>query len=1561
MSPVLGTSPQGLKKNPSSFDAIGAFNSSQNENNSLALPLDVGVSIPANQRLVFMDANAAKPNVVKGMNTPATAPKENLGFWGQVFDKMEKAYNFATQAIVFGMTISDKNSPANTGTGFAPEKINAAWDASREISLGQALAYKNVNSSVGDIVRTVGNRLTNNGVDKFIEDHMIYAANDFDLFDKKQRKKAFETQAIGRINSLTIDVIGRFYIDPTIIGGKVYKTYKAGAYAVKGTKDLQAIMAGEKAGRKASRVKATFEGFLEQTDNMNASDLFRVKAIRESANPATFADLLAAANKIDDKVYRHTVKADIVHMAMGDAGAAERLMNADRLLAAKVGALQDELVSAKYLGEGVDKATGQMTFDLVNNGKDFDKVNELVREFEGTIDELHKKLSAEAILNPNIVPSVDRISRVRQYFSSSDDVFGRGQSLADLRAGGKFTDIRAGAASYGVRVLTGFFYKRPKGWIDFTDNQSAQTVDNLLSRVRGLSENQSNFYLTKIQSLENKIASAKTVKNFDADILKKMQDEAKALKKDYETSLFTVQKRDELFAKYTSAADPAARAAAYDEIEKEVFDIVARQFGYSTKDVNSAYALFSSGRAKAHNLIRERAYTGAIDPKTGAPVGAKLKPILGSEDLAYIVPLPLNETQLVKQLPVIDIDTMYKALSRHTRAHRFEKFGKVYRGETATAVRNVSGDIVDGLDSLIKFEVLARIGYPVRNVSEGFMRILATVGPMALLNGMTQGSRNLIANKFSGGKLDDIFKWSDEVKLAAHRDELKALRNVSDDPAAIDAQIDELQKMIDGEIPVKDKYGLGLREVDGVRYEDALGATPEQAQAILDKFIANGAKIVDAHFGDTSRKLSNALETNGDFVVINGTDANWADSYLRVVNRQVRNSKLTQQFLEGKTVDDVEKWLLSDKEGRKVMRLLAMGRDARAIAEANADNIDNLFPSWVSPELKAIAAKRQITAKDIEKYLGTDAQRYPSVNAAQIGAANGSSPAVRAYSNFLENFYHYLGEVPETNLVRHPLFVDLYRKRMDAAIRQAIDTYPGDVLPPEYVRKLEASARQWARAEMRRTLYDTSERVDSAHMLKYIFPFFGAFADVAEKWGKILIDDPSVIRKLETVYDSPDRAGMVEERDGLTYINLPGEWTKRLGIDRPIAIPKASLNLIFQGGSWWNPGAGWFVQFAASKLIKAVPALEQTALIKEILPYGPDGTGFSDLVLQNAALRKALAVFNPNDRMRANLTVLIAAEENHKYDVGLRDTVPTAAEINTRVLKTLAMEVATRATLPFATNTRSPYQFYIDEYHKLRQENPETAAEEFYNKYGDEYYVFTTSLSKNNTGIQATVEAEKRSKQLADLIAVQPELGWFIVGDSNIGEFSPSVYANQRERAVAPGSTTKFRERQDPYAAIKETNAEKGWIQYNKGMDFIESQRIARGLKSLQSKGAEDLKAARDEFIAGLSAENPDWAEVRGKIDTNKVNNFLKFATKLVEDDRLKDRPDIQAMRDYLVGREYIRKMLANRKSQSLDNIENADIKEAWDAFTGQLIDEKPAFNRIFTRMLENDDLRKGL
>jgi hypothetical protein len=69
----------------------------------------------------------------------------------------------------------------------------------------------------------------------------------------------------------------------------------------------------------------------------------------------------------------------------------------------------------------------------------------------------------------------------------------------------------------------------------------------------------------------------------------------------------------------------------------------------------------------------------------------------------------------------------------------------------------------------------------------------------------------------------------------------------------------------------------------------------------------------------------------------------------------------------------------------------------------------------------------------------------------------------------------------------------------------------------------------------------------------------------------------------------------------------------------------------------------------------------------------------------------------------------------------------------------------------------------------------------------------------------------------------------------------------------------------------------------------------------------------------------------------------------------------MKTMADYLKGRQYVVTLLSQRKSKNINNEENADLKELWSAFTGALIDRDVTFNRVYTRILENDTLLEGL
>lgn len=201
----------------------------------------------------------------------------------------------------------------------------------------------------------------------------------------------------------------------------------------------------------------------------------------------------------------------------------------------------------------------------------------------------------------------------------------------------------------------------------------------------------------------------------------------------------------------------------------------------------------------------------------------------------------------------------------------------------------------------------------------------------------------------------------------------------------------------------------------------------------------------------------------------------------------------------------------------------------------------------------------------------------------------------------------------------------------------------------------------------------------------------------------------------------------------------------------------------------------------------------------------------------------------------------------------------------------------------------------------MRQSNARTADEEFYKRYGEDYFAFALSVSKNNTGMPASIRAVKEGKKFKDLLAKYPDKGGIIVGpesDMN-GEWGPgeqAAYKYQMTHRVGPGSSEKFREKQDVREVVLDNQARQGWVEYRAVMNYLESERVRLGLNSMRESGGEDLQRMKMQFIEGLGKQNPAWFEAYGQRDENKTLIDLRELADIARDKRMlrnSDRTDL--------------------------------------------------------------------
>lgn len=218
------------EKNPTIFDATGAFNDFHNKGNkptSFALSLDVGRSIPK----VAISDFITKPLAAQQAVQNATGD-----FFGKIGSGLVKTFNFISQlgsytALVVGETKNLTPEMLEWKNFMSWDKIKEDfprfkrdWDKAGDVSPGRAFQAVTVGSWLNSAANTIG--IPDGANNKFFQDHIKFATNDFNIYSYNDREKAFRDQNFGKIASWSSDFMFQWFADPTIVAGKAIKTYK---------------------------------------------------------------------------------------------------------------------------------------------------------------------------------------------------------------------------------------------------------------------------------------------------------------------------------------------------------------------------------------------------------------------------------------------------------------------------------------------------------------------------------------------------------------------------------------------------------------------------------------------------------------------------------------------------------------------------------------------------------------------------------------------------------------------------------------------------------------------------------------------------------------------------------------------------------------------------------------------------------------------------------------------------------------------------------------------------------------------------------------------------------------------------------------------------------------------------------------------------------------------------------------------------------------------------------------------------------------------------------------
>jgi hypothetical protein len=1378
----------------------------------------------------------------------------------------------------------------------------------------------------------------------------------FNIYDPAQRDAAFKKSAWGKALSGGTDLVLQFFGDVTVVGAKVGKVVKASELGVGKLTNANAVAkAAEDITKAQYGVNNRFAKVLDDFTTNDSVYALNHPMVKSSSEPALLAHLLG------DSVDRDET-AMILRSALGDPAAMDelRLQRAyitDALEAArgdldtvtefKLFATPDGSGMLPFLNDNpaVIKAAQDNYSSLIASDKYFAKFMQ-IGEGGGTLT----RTTGKAL-------------------QGAEDFVAKARSI-------KFYDQAVGASKVDVYQPTPFHRlyqkvswlggERPAGLVDFNDADSYREIVATLDRV----------------------GPSDAIAGTPAKVRR--------------LGLLTQEQSNNLLNSYIGAATPEARFIATQNLEETVLRSLAAKHGIEEEAINTLYNDYKGARTSALKSMQDRGFMVDTD---------------GS-----IIKVQQLESQSANFLPLMDFDLADRIIGRNAAGIN------AFLGRKKDGLFNTADIVQD----MFKAGALLRLGYTQRNTIDSQLRIAASVGAMASLRHLGPGVKNIVNNTNSNlsrlvdriNPLGERLNFADVQKASIgvirELEELKskigageAKLSLFPDDVDLMGEVNTLKLLQEEKLAVYNSYAQTLSSSKKAKPKDRIGSgsfkvtTSDGQEYILDdafggplgemyRKIASSANSFERMVDSNTDMYARALSSKG-IAAIRPTDPAYFEQWSQTLRQQFGNSAVARKLAGGETIDDISQWLRSSPEGRDLRRRLSI--DSRDSVEY-VTRISNFFDTYLPVSSNLRSKLNDITADDLRTTF-KDPTDLPIIHG-NLLEETFFNKTDNIGKRFVNSAFKLLATLPEDALARNPLYTYFYRQEVKRRV-DVVAGLKGDRISVEDQQKIMSVARKVALREMKGVLFNIERKTNFATLMKYINPFFSAQENSYKTWMKFAVSNPAIINRGYLLWQAPNKAGLVTDQDGnivpegqtsgsdIMYFSVPEGITRvipGMASLKEFGIPKASLDIIFQGGmdalySQGNPNlfsdifpTGPYVAVPIAEITKNKPDVRET--LKFLFPYGyPKDVAGGFLPTWTKRLQTRMAGLDDPQFERSYL-LIYNTERQKAAEQGI--PMPKPEKILKMTKDYWNLRTAAALIMPFAPRFETPYKFYLDKSREYDRIYGVNSGAKFLEDF-PEYFEFSASLSKNPTGVQSSIAATKNIKKYSDLIGevvkIDPKLVGLIVNDPSGYEFSQSAYDYLYKKRVSADSPDRFLSSQSPAESQRKTDAEKGWVQYNKFMDVLDNELAARGLTSMQQTGAEDLALLKSSFINKIAVQTdaegkPMFDKKTGEYvrtawyddyldsDGSKTNRVIAGLGKILSDPEFvknnKNNTTWKSVSKYLEFRKSLAQELLSREAKSITAKSNADLKIVFDSIVNKLKqDDKLGFTYIYDRFLSQD------
>ena len=856
---------------------------------------------------------------------------------------------------------------------------------------------------------------------------------------------------------------------------------------------------------------------------------------------------------------------------------------------------------------------------------------------------------------------------------------------------------------------------------------------------------------------------------------------------------------------------------------------------------------------------------------------------------------------------------------------------------------------------------------------------------------------------------------SDERQALAEAEKLAAKaekKNDSDAWASAQQMVEDHQRVIDEHVDYATAILQEAQRATGRRLGEGeivhSGVTVPQAFSKRWDNPIPRDQITSAHAMETIFARGEAIDNGriiktGSWKAVTPDEPNHMQSWLDGLNKQFRQDDLFRLVAEDPSLAKAKAWARTPA-GRHHMSLLGpRARDVDGTLNAIKATLDQYLPAGTGLQQK-LAKGEEVTEQELRAAIAKE--DFPAVHGEELKALTAEfskQTAARMIDDKIAAGFRRLSTIPNDIMARQPIYLRAQEARMRQLIDQELsfrrEAGLSEDLDLSDLQKLLNKSDKLARKDISQVVYDPT-RTTATEALRFAAPFLSAHMDGLQRWGGLIAEKPQFLGSAAKVYNAPVAAGLVTDQYGRPVdqygnvttedgtkefvplekrtltLRMPDETRNVKGVGKVasggIRIGLNSLNTILPGDPWFNPGTGPFVQLAGTNIAKASPGIGDFLQWSKVLPYGPgEGFGVQD-AFTPAYLKDAWAAFDSNvlgGAPQAYQDNVLSEYQRQVAEYANGGDAPDWKSVQQNAKQFTFFEALVNWLSPARTKetplSRTPYQFFVDQYKTMQEVDPKNAKAQFFQKYGADYFAFTTSLSKS-IGVQASLSAQHTAEMYGNFIAEDPDMAALVVGDVyNQGKFSSSVYRKQMDEVL---NGVQMRQKISPIDAIKQSQADLGWQMYNKYANMIDAEMIRSGFKSYNQRGAEAFSAVKQQLVQTLGEQLPTWFEAYSTVNTARVPQRIKFMEKLVSDEKIMSDPmramDLGPLSVYLQQRAQLQAALTQRGGRSLSfaldgtpNGQNADIGMQLRTLQLYMVNNSTGFADIFHRYLEGDDL----